>query len=164
MVRKRSLISVTERFRSSQSPSFGFSTGGTLQTRPRSDVREIHLLTGRNASELLDIHRHDGDCPGRILIGRIFLSLEEMPQVLGKFRLCRRSFCKKTDAANVYSHERRRQLYVFQALILLWKFLALQTQWREIRLKWNFQEKFKESVFVSWQSFLKSNGPVVKLQ
>jgi len=47
----------------------------------RPDVRDILLFTEWNSPELLDIRRHAGDCPGRILIGKIFLSFEETSQV-----------------------------------------------------------------------------------
>lgn len=93
-----------------------------------------------------------GDCPGRILIGRIFLSLEEMPQVLGKSRLRRRSFCENRCSERVFP--RGDDSYVFQVSHFTAKVSRIADSMARDTLRMKFPRKVWRAVFVSCRVFL----------
>lgn len=64
-----------ERFRNSSRSAKFRIFHENFGNAPRPDLRAaVFLLTEWNQSELRDLHRHAGNCLGRILIERIFLS------------------------------------------------------------------------------------------
>lgn len=140
MARKRSLISVrnVSAVRDRRVSDF---PPRNLGDAPWSDIREILFLMEWNLSEL-DIYRHARDYSSRILIAVKFSCLLKGCRKFSVTLIYIVNRFVETNAINVYSCE-EMTAKSFNLLFYCESFSHFKLN-SEIRLKWKFQETFKE--------------------